>query len=105
MFNAADLAMLIAVLGCPFAAGMVAYSEKAGANTVFFVAGGFAFGATVGLLVNKIAYGLLKPNSQDPKASPGFISTVAFSLFPLLMSLASVGAAMWLTDMLVHRFK
>jgi len=102
--NAAELSTVVAVLGCPAAAGLSAASEKAGWFTVLFVAGGLAVGVGSGAAVHKLAYWLLALGAHEKRAWVGWTLIFAYTLFPLALSLCAMVGSGLATVWLVRHF-
>jgi hypothetical protein len=102
--NAAELNTVVAVLGCPAAAGLSAAAEKAGWYAVLFIAGGVAVGIGSGAVVHKLAYRLLAAGSHEKRAWVGWSLIFAYTLLPLALSMCAILSTGLLTVWLVRHF-
>ena len=94
--NVADFSMMLTILGCPLAAGIVAASHKAGWLTAIFIAVGILIGVAVGLGVNKLAYVLLHSDGhRKPLISLSLV--LAYMTVPWLSASAAIAVTAWLT--------
>ena len=89
--NLADLTTLIALVGCPIAAGAQAASFHAGWYAVLFVAGGVAVGIAVAYLVRMVAYFILMGGTRAQKTRPWLIVPVLIGYMIVPFSIAAAG--------------
>lgn len=100
--NAAELNTLVAIVGCPAAAGLSAAAEKAGWYTVPFIVGGVAIGLGSGAVVHKLAYRLLAAGLHDKRAWLGWSLLFAYTLLPLALCMCAILSTGLLTIWLVR---